>query len=198
MKHLISVDISKIATAAALLLVAALPARGVELERGEWRRVGPSFACKVDAPQQIPPSAIDPDALLMACMHMGPFVIGDEARTLSILGPPHRTVPQPKEAKALVWFVGEPGHYPYFVATVRNDRIAALQITGTPHAKAYGFNHINLGDGTEALTRYFGPAFRVGKSDLPDTDVWHYGPWPFSFEVKDGRVTSIRISDPAQ
>jgi hypothetical protein len=33
---------------------------------------------------------------------------------------------------------------------------------------------------------------------LPGTDLWSYGVWPFSFEVKDGRVTSIRISDPAE
>ena len=138
------------------------------------------------------------EALLMACMHMGPFVIGGGARTLEpVLVPPHRRLPQPKEATALLWFLGEPGHYPYFVATVRNDKIVALQVTGSAHPKAYGFNHVNLGDSTDTLTKYFGPAFRVGKSDLPDTDVWHYGRWPFSFEVKAGRVTSIRIADPA-
>jgi hypothetical protein len=58
------------------------------------------------------------------------------------------------------------------------------------------FNHINLGDSSETLTRYFGAAFQVTKSDLPDTDVWHYRAWPFSFEVNAGRVTSIRIVDP--
>jgi hypothetical protein len=142
---------------------------------------------------------VNPDALLMACMHMGPFVIGASAGTLEpVLGPAHRFLPQPNEAKALLWFLGERDHYPYFIATVRNDKIVALQVTGTAHPKAYGFNHVNLGDSTEMLTKYFGPAFRVGKSDLPDTDVWHYGPWPFSFEVKGGKVTSIRIVDPAQ
>ncbi len=66
-----------------------------------------------------------------------------------------------------------------------------------PPKKDYSFNHTNLGDSTETLTRYFGAASQVTKSDLPETDVWHYGPWPFSFEVKAGRVTSIRIVDPA-
>jgi len=185
--------------AAALLLFAVLPARGVELERGEWRRVGDSFACTVGAPRPLAPGEVTPEAMLLACLHMGPFVIGGAAaRTLeATLGPPHRTLPQPKETKALVWFLGEPGHYPYFIATVRNDKIAALQVTGTAHPKAYSFNHVNLGDSTETLAKYFGPAFQVGKSDLPDTDVWHYGPWPFSFEVKAGQVTSIRIADPA-
>jgi hypothetical protein len=192
-----SVQTIRIGCAAAVLLfAAALPARSVELERGEWHRVGESFACKVGAPRQLPPSAVTPEALLLACMHMGPFVIGGDAGTLeSVLGPPHRTLTQPKEA--LVWFLGERDHYPYFVASVRNDKIVVLQVTGTAHSKAYSFNHVNLGDSTDTLIKFFGPAFRVGKSDLPDTDVWHYGPWPFSFEVKGGKVTSIRIVDPA-
>jgi hypothetical protein len=195
-----SLHITKIVRATAtLLFLGALSAHSLELEHGEWRRVGPSFACKVGSPQPLPPSAVTPDALMMACLHMGPFVIRGEAGTLaSVLGTPHRSLPQPKGAKALMWFLGEQGRYPYFVATVLNDRIVALQVTGPAPAKDYSFNHINLGDSTQTLTEYFGPAFRVDKSDQADTDVWYYEPWPFSFEVKGGQVTSIRISDPAQ
>lgn len=61
---------------------------------------------------------------------------------------------------------------------------------------AYGFNQINLGDSTEKLSAQFGSPFHVGPSGLEKTDLWTYGPWPFSFEVRDERVTSIRISDP--
>jgi hypothetical protein len=193
---------------AAVLLLGALAAHSVELEpagdvaleRGEWRRAGPSFACMVPAARQLPPSAVNPETLMLACMHLGPFVIRGPARTLaSVLGPPHRTLPpQPKGAQVLLWFLGEPERYPYFVATVLNERIAALQVTGVAPAKGYSFNHINIGDSTQTLTEHFGPAFRVAKSDQPDTDVWSYPPWPFSFEVKVARVTSIRINDPAQ
>jgi hypothetical protein len=196
-KRRMSVEIARIAGAAALLSLAAVPARSVELERGEWRRVGPSFACVVGGPKDLPPS-VTPDMLLMACMHMGPFVIAGDARTLtSALGPPHHLMAQPNAPAAQMWFLEQKDHHPYLVATARNDRIASLQVTGPAPAKGYAFNHVNLGDSTETLTRYFGPAFRIGKSDLPDTDVWHYGPWPFSFEVNAGRVISIRIVDPA-
>jgi hypothetical protein len=184
---------------AALLLLFAFPARSLELERGEWRRVGESFACKVGAPRPLAPGEVTPEAMLLACMHMGPFQIGAAARTLeATLGPPHRTLPQPKETQAFVWFLGERDHYPYFIGAVRSDKITALQVTGsTAHPKAYGFNHVTLGDSTATLTKFFGPAFRISKSELPETDVWHYGPWPFSFEVKAGQVTSIRIADPS-
>ena len=42
----------------------------------------------------------------------------------------------------------------------------------------------------------FGGPFRVGPSGLEKTEFWTYQPWPFSFEVREDRVTSIRISDP--
>ncbi len=198
MRHRIGVDLIRSACALAVLVLAALPAHGAEPELNVWRRAGAGFACVAAAPKGAPPGAVDPDKLALQCMHMGPFAIGGEARTLaSVLGPPHRTVPQAKGSDAMVWFLEQRDHYPYFVATVRNDRIATLQVTGPDPAKGYSFNHVNLGDSTATLTQYFGPAFRLSKSDLPETDVWHYGPWPFSFEVKAGRVTSIRIVDPA-
>ena len=31
---------------------------------------------------------------------------------------------------------------------------------------------------------------------LKGTELWAYRPWPFSFEVTAGHVTSIRISEP--
>ncbi len=199
MKHRIAVGIAVAASAAALLALAAVPARSAEdVEINVWRRSGPGFACITAPPKGAPPGAVDPDKLALPCLHMGPFAIGGDPRTLtSVLGAPHRTLPQPKGPEAMVWFLEQRDHYPYFIASVRNDRIAALQVTGPAPAKGYGFNHVNLGDSTETLTRYFGQAFRVSKSDLPNTDVWHYGPWPFSFEVNSGRVTSIRIVDPA-
>jgi hypothetical protein len=183
-------------TAAALLWLGGVAANGVELERGEWRRVGESFACKVDAPAQLPPSAVKPESLMRACLRMGPFVIGGDARTLaSALGKPHQTRAQPKGANAPMWFLGEREKYPYLVATVLKGRIVGLQVTGDAAAKGYGFNHVDLGDSTQTLAEHFGPAFEISKSDLADTDLWSYPPWPFSFEVKAGRVTSIRIID---
>lgn len=186
-----------VSAAVALLSVGAFAAHGVEFEQGEWRRVGATFTCNVAAPKNLPPSAVTPEAIAKACLHMGPLVIGGDARTLAGLGAPHRTVPQPKGAKALAWFMGEPNRQPYFIATVLNERIVALQVTGTA-AKDYTFNHVNLGDSTQTLTKYFGAPFRVAKSELPGTDIWSYPPWPFSFEVTAGRITSMRINDPAK
>jgi hypothetical protein len=165
--------------------------------RGEWHRAGAGFACRVGPAPKLPPEAIKPEILTRACLHMGPLVVGDEVKTLSAIAPaPHRTLPQQNGATALLYFLDGPDRYPYLVATVQGDRIVALQITGTAPAKGYAFNHIDLGAGTDALIQHFGSPTRLAPSGAKDTDLWVYGPWPFTFEVKDGHVVSIRIFDP--
>ncbi|WP_249129196.1 MULTISPECIES: hypothetical protein [Bradyrhizobium] len=86
--------------------------------------------------------------------------------------------------------------YPRLAAAVKANGVFALQISGPAPVAAYGFNQINLGDSTEKLLAQLGSPFHVGQSGLEKTELWTYGPWPFSFEVGEDRVTSIRISDP--
>jgi hypothetical protein len=165
--------------------------------RGEWHRVGPGFACQVVSKQRLAPEAIKPETLARACQHMGSLAIGGDASALkAIATAPHDTQPQAKGATAQVYFLDGPGRYPYLVATVLRDRIVALQVTGTAGSKGFSFNHVDLGASAETLTQYFGPAGNIRPSGIPDTYLWTYSPWPFSFEVKDGQVTSIRIVDP--
>lgn len=167
--------------------------------RGEWRRTGAAFACVVASPQKLSPSELKPDVLEKACLHIGPFMIGSDARKVtSALGAPHRVVPQPKNANSLIYFLEQSERHPYLVVTVLNETIVALQVTGPTPAKDYSFNNINLGDSTETLSQQFGPARQTNASSDKDTVVWSYRPWPFSFEVNAGRVTSIRIADPSQ
>jgi hypothetical protein len=106
-------------------------------------------------------------------------------------------LPQPKGATALVYLLNGPGRHPYLVATIIGDRIIALQLTGSATSKGFSFNHVDIGASTETLIQYFGRPKSLQPSSERDTDLWSYGPWPFSFEVTDGHVTSIRIFDPA-
>ena len=164
--------------------------------RGEWSRNGPGFVCRVPA-GKLAPNAIDPDMLARACQHMGPFVIGDDVEVLkATLGAAHRTLPQPNGAQAWLYFLGQQDHYPYFVATVSKNRVIALQVTGTAAAKGYDFNHVDLGMTSDALVQVFGQPSHFEPSEEKDTELWPYGAWPFSFEVRGGHVTSIRIKEP--
>jgi hypothetical protein len=164
--------------------------------RGEWRRAGAGFACTVKSRQQIPPEKI-PEVLPGACLYLGPFGIGKSATTVKArLGEPHRTVPQQSGAVAWMYFLEAAGRHPHLAVTVREDRIIALQLTGSVAAKSYGFNSIDLGASTETLIKVFGPAQHLNPSSQTGADLWSYGPWPFSFEITNDRVSSIRIHDP--
>ncbi|MDI3565118.1 hypothetical protein [Bradyrhizobium sp. Arg816] len=157
--------------------------------RGQWLRVGQTFACKVEAGKRITPP--DPDVLSLACQRMGALGVGiSEASLKAALGEPHRRLPQPNNATAYVYFLGKTDQ------VVKANRVVALQVSGPAPIAAYSFNQINLGDSIEKLKAQFGGPFHVGPSGLEKTDLWTYEPWPFSFEVREDRVTSIRISDP--
>ena len=128
---------------------------------------------------------------------MGALGVGiSEASLKAILGEPARKLPQPNSAEAYVYFLGKPNEFPYLAATMQGNRVVALQISGEAPAANYDFNQINLGDSTEKLLARFGSPRHVGPSGLEKTELWTYDPWPFSFEVRAERVTSIRISDP--
>jgi hypothetical protein len=119
-----------------------------------------------------------------------------EASLKAALGEPHRKLPPANNATNYVYFLGKADQSPSLAATVKANRVIALQVSGPAPAPGYSFNHINLGDSTEKLMAQFGGPFHVGPSGLEKTDLWTYHPWPFSFEVQADRVTSIRINDP--
>jgi hypothetical protein len=164
--------------------------------RGEWFRAGAGFGCKVSA-AKLPPDLLKPDILAKACLHMGPFGVGENVQTLTTsLGAPPRTLPQSNGATESVDFLEKPGQYPYLVATVSKGIITALQVTGPAPAKGYSFNHIDLGAPIDTLVQYFGQPRHLEPSSEKDTELWTYGLQPFSFEVRDSHVTSIRIALP--
>jgi hypothetical protein len=163
--------------------------------RGMWQRAGQAFVCRVDTGKRLTPP--DPDILSFACQRMGALGVGiSEAAAKAALGEPPRKQEQPNNATADVYFLGKLDQLPILAVTVRANRVVALQISGEAPLAAYSFNQINLGDNTEKLLTQFGSPYHVGPSGLEKTELWTYGPWPFSFEVRDDRVTSIRISDP--
>jgi hypothetical protein len=163
--------------------------------RGQWLRQGQTFACRVEAKKGAAPP--DPDLLSFACQRMGALGVGiSDASLKAALGEPHRKLPPANNATNYVYFLGKADQLPYLAATVKANRVIALQISGPAPTPGYSFNQINLGDSTEKLMAQFGGPFHVGPSGLEKTELWTYHPWPFSFEVREDRVTSIRISDP--
>lgn len=165
--------------------------------RGDWKRAGAGFSCVVRTDKPLPPDAIKKGILVRACQRMGPFVVGDSAKKVtSLLGAPHRTLSQPNGQIAWVYFVEQRDHHPYLIVTVAKTKVVALQVTGPTAAKEYAFNQIELGLPAKELLARFGSPSHLEPSEEKDTELWSYNPWPFSFEVRDDRVSSIRISEP--
>ncbi|UFZ07493.1 DUF2845 domain-containing protein [Bradyrhizobium ontarionense] len=184
----------------AAIAQSAAPAQGLPADlkdlRGEWKRAGAGFGCKV-----VPPRQLSQELLLAvmarACQRLGPLVVGDAASTAAgALGPPHRTLKQPRDQVAWIYFIGQRERYPYFVVTVAADKIVALQVTGEAAAPGYEFSQVALGASKDDLVAVFGQPSHFEPSDLKDVELWTYPPHPFSFELKGGRVISIRVRQP--
>ncbi|WP_246648806.1 hypothetical protein [Bradyrhizobium canariense] len=116
--------------------------------RGQWLRQGQTFACRVETKKGAAPP--DPDLLSFACQRMGALGVGiSEASLKAALGEPHRKLPPANNATNYVYFLGKADQSPYLAATVKANRVIALQVSGPAPAPGYSFNHINLGDSTE-------------------------------------------------
>ena len=164
--------------------------------RGEYERAGPSFTCKVKTKERIPPERL-PELLGQSCLHMGALAIGSEVALLErTLGEPNRIVFGEKGAMHHVYFFGDPKENSYLIASAWRERIVVLQLTGPGTNDRFSFNRIALGAGSDVLLKHFGTPTNVRPSSQKDTELWTYGPFSFSFEVKAERVTSIRIADP--
>jgi hypothetical protein len=83
----------------------------------------------------------------------------------------------------------------YVVFTYDNDgHTDSVQLTGAPWPSAWQFAGLTLGVAQTVVTERLGAPVQTQKSDDPGATQWSYGPWTFSFEVKDGAVSSIRIA----
>jgi hypothetical protein len=166
------------------------------VHRGYYKRSGPGFACVIGPSEKLSPEQIK--ALSEhACMRIGPLVVGMEAAALkSSLGEPSRQIQGPKDTMVWAYFFGKTNDDPYLLASIWQNRLVAIQVTGRLPADKYVFNGITLGATAESVTRQLGKPMLVGPSSQPNTDVWSYQPWTFSLEMSGDRVTSIRVADP--
>ena len=166
------------------------------VHRGYYKRSGPGFACVIGPSEKLSPDQIK--ALSEhACMRIGPLVVGMEAAALkALLGQPSRQIEGPKGTTVWAYFFGKTNDGPYLLASIWRDRLVAIQITGRLPADSYSFNGIVLGATSDSVTKQLGKPMAVGPSSIPNTDVWSYQPWTFSFELNSDRVTSIRVADP--
>ncbi len=135
----------------------------------------------------------------LACLRIGQVGIGDSITAVEqVLGAPDRVVRLPGgDVEQRVYFIRQPGTVrPYYVVTVRKDRVVALQLHGPATEMPLAFSSLSLGDSAQSVLDALGPPERHCADFSRDLDTWVYAPYPFALDMADGRVIGIKMSVP--
>jgi hypothetical protein len=175
-------------------LLAAAPAWAAEPDDPlpHYVRSGHGFPCEYT--EAYAQQALHRDV----CLQMGTLYVGmPRADVEALLGKPVTSVPV-GERTAYAYSLQTDGTglmTSYVVMTYGDDgRAIAVQLTGLPLKGNWRFCGLTLGSSEAALTARMGEAFSTSKSDDPGAVQWSYQPWTFSFEVKAGVISSIRLA----
>jgi hypothetical protein len=132
------------------------------------------------------------------CLRIGPLYVG-MARTdaEAMLGKPWTTVPVgARTAFAYLLQKDEARHLgTYTVLTYAADgRVDSVQVTGDPWPGNWQFSGLTLGTAQYKVTERLGAPLQSARSEDPGAVEWSYRPATFSFEIKAGLVSSIRLA----
>lgn len=169
---------------------------------GELKRSGGGFACTFTIKDGINLGDVIALGVDAPCMRVGPVALGlPRVETEAILGRPLSTAEERQGTMfvyPLAWS-GAPKTSDLLtyaaVAYDAQDRVKILQLSGEkmPPPRDWAFSAVRLGHPDTAVLAALGEPF--SRSPVPDNgaELWAYGPWTFTFEVKDGKVISIRL-----
>lgn len=177
----------------ALLLALAVPLFAAQAAGGEFRYSGGELNCISGVESTAPkPPYLD-------CLQIGPIRIGDTMRTVSMkFGKARQTVNRGAVTERVYPIsmnvpAGQP--VPYWVIGFEGQRVISIQISGDMRVEQFAFSSIRLGDPESKLLRLFGPAEFTQPVQQIAAVMWGYSPYPVTFELKNGRVYSMRVSE---
>jgi hypothetical protein len=180
----------------ALLFLVAVPVQAADFSdpMPRYERAGAGFGCHMSKQDLAQSQAEQRDV----CLHIGPLFVGMKRGDAEmLLGIPVASVPAgAREAFAYRLQSDTTGRMnTYAVLTYGDDgRADSVQVTGTPWPAAWTFAGVTLGTAQTAVTERLGAPMQTQKADDAGVVQWNYSPWTFSFEIKDGAVSSIRIA----
>ncbi|MCK5620746.1 MAG: hypothetical protein KAJ11_00540 [Alphaproteobacteria bacterium] len=177
----------------ALCLTLAVPLSAAQAAGGEFRYSGGELNCisGVESAGQEPP--------YLDCLQIGPVRIGETLRTVSMkFGKARQTVnrgPVTERIYPISLNVPAGQRVPYWVIGFEGQRVISIQITGDLRVDQYAFSSIRIGDPESKLLKLFGPAGFSQPAPQIGGVMWGYSPYPVTFELKNGRVYSMRVSE---
>lgn len=159
-----------------------------------YERNGGGFSCRMSAQDFEKSEAAQRDV----CMRVGPLsILMNREEVEKVLGAP-TTRQKLGDREAFMYALQSDDTrlvVTYVVLTYgAAGRVQSIQLTGNLWAGAWKFCGLTLGDSSEALKGRLGPPKQVETSDDPGAEQWSYRPWEFSFEVKQDRISSIRVA----
>jgi hypothetical protein len=169
------------------------PSSPQQLLHGTYKRTGAGFACAVDGTT----ATLDQVSRLgeSVCLWIGNLAIGETASVLQqMFGNPDQLIHQPNGSISQVYFLRET-RGTYLVVTTMEGRIVALQISGNGPLDKWRFGETALGMPKADLIRTLGNPHKTEHLSDNGADLLSYAPFPFSFEVANDRVSSIRIAE---
>jgi hypothetical protein len=177
----------------ALCLALSVPTAFVWAANGEFRYSGGELTCDSStqtADQKLP---------YLDCLQIGPVQIGETLRTVSMkFGKARKTVKRGEVTERLYPIALDvpAGHpVPYWVIGFEHQRVISIQITGDLRVEQYAFSSIRVGDPESRVLQLFGPPGFSQPVSQVGGDMWGYSPYPVTFEIKNGRVYSMRVSE---
>ncbi|MFL5059658.1 MAG: hypothetical protein ACJ8DQ_06180 [Xanthobacteraceae bacterium] len=182
-------------TRLALLLVACFASGGTRaqgLAANEFRRVGSGFTCVTVTK--------DFESGYLPCLRIGPLYVGQREKDIEkLVGKPWKAIRQDAATVIKVYSIAsKETEKPYWVITFTRGVAATVQVTGRNPGVEYPFSSIKLGDPKEKVLQVLGEPMASAPIDQSRGTVWAYPPWPFSVELVDDLVYSIRVTSPQQ
>src|SRR2546426_8237496 len=162
------------------------------VQPGEFRRDSKGLGCRLSTFE----------VTYRSCLKIGPFTIGDDLTTVERqVGKPAKVIPQPNGVEARLYPIETSRSaeglklLSYWVIGYQNAKTTSIQLTGQPTKEGFTFSSIRLGDPVEKVLRLLGEP--TSKSPVSGFNAisWNYAPFPFSLEMKDGSVFSIRVQE---
>lgn len=176
----------------AAFIVAALASVPANAGDGEFRRVEGQLRCLDESGATVHPPGL-------SCLRIGPVRIGETLRMVAMkFGKARQSVNRgPVTERLYPIDVGVPQgqRVPYWVIGFEDQRVVSIQITGDMAVDKYGLSSVHVGDPETKLQQRFGQAGFSQPAPRIDGTLLGYPPYPVTFEIKDGRVYSMRVSE---
>ena len=119
-----------------------------------------------------------------------------EARIAAHQGKFYKKVPQGNRQDAWVYSLPIPKgekKFPYLVVSYQDGKAMVLQLSGDKTDAPLAFSSIKLGDTEARVKEFLGPPDSISPLEDVPGYLWNYLPFPFTLELNEGKVNSIRI-----